>query len=116
MKELFPNFVVISKIYRAKNTKLYIPYYDTKTGRYSYVMTTFSGVGWHKRKPLIWKILEVERGRIIHIIKGNEEKFRFTVPSTPKYYSEKLDLIRHIMSKSATAEILKVPEELAIEV
>ena len=118
MKELFPNFVIISKIYRAKNSKLYIPYYNTKTGRYSYVMTTFSRVGWHKRKTLIWKILEVEKDRIIHIIKGNEKllEFKFIVPSTPKYYPEKLDLIRHIMSKSATAEILKVPEELAIEV
>ena len=128
VKELFPNFVIVSRIfsriYNAKesgpsrNTKLYIPYYNTKIERYSYVTATFGQVDGHKRKTLIWKILEVEKDRIIHEIKSNERllEFKFRVPSTPTYYLNKLDLIKHIMSKSVEAEVLKVPEELAIEI
>lgn len=118
VKELFPNFVIVSRIYRAdnKNTKLYIPYYNTKIEKYSYVTTTLSRVGGHKRKTLIWKILEVEKDRLIYEIRSNERllEFKFRVPSTPTYYFRRLDLINHIMSKSVAAEVLKVPEELAI--
>jgi hypothetical protein len=127
VKELFPNFVIVSRIfsgiYHAKggpsrNTKLYIPYYNTKIEKYSYVTTTFSRIDGHKRKTIIWKILEVEKDRIIHEIKSNERllEFKFRVPSTPTYYLNRLDLIKHIMSKSVEAEVLKVPEELAIEI